>query len=315
MQRTGEPSGEPLPSRKRDRTVAWVPPEDPVRPLLTCLIALLLWPAAAVAQSAGASDVSEGRRFVQEARFDEAMEAFERAAESTDLGWEDVIALLEGQAMVHHARGDDAAFERAAAAIASIAPAYAPAREVPPRLSRRLRAATDGGAQLALVATAERSGDSLVVGAELSNDPGRVVNRVVISAEVGANELADHLGPRVSIPARPSEGVRWYAQAIGPGGAVVASFGSADSPNVVPAEALPVPTVVEPASVESDVGEPTQDAVGITGSGVEESDDGGLPLWPFIVGGVVLAAVIVAVVVFVFTSDPEVTSEIPGIPL
>ncbi len=243
------------------------------------------------------------------------MEAFERAAESTDLGWEDVIALLEGRAMVHHARGDDAAFERAAQAIASIAPAYAPAREVPPRLSRRLRAATDGGAQLTLEATAERSADSLLVAAVLSNNPGNVVNRVVFSAKVGASEFADHEGPRVSIPARPSEGVRWYAQAIGPGGAVVASFGSSESPNVVPAEALPVPTVVEPASVESDVGGPAQDAAGVTGSEVDESDDGGLPLWPFIVGGVVLAAVIVAVVVFVLTSDPDMTSGIPGIPL
>jgi len=292
--------------------------ESPLRAAF-CLLPLLLWPASASAEGGGASAVAEGRRLAQEARFDQALAAFDRAAASPDLERADLVALLEGRAMVHHARSDDAAFERTARGLASISPDYAPSRQVPPRLARRLRTATEGVAPLALEATIAREHTAVVIRASLIGDAGELVTRTVVSAKVGDAAYADHVGDPVSIPAGPTEAVRYFVQALGPGGVVLASVGSAASPELVPAEEG---AGTEPEATSATVPTPAQTAA-LSEGGAEaqptdaqasDSDDG-LPIWPFIVGGVVVAALVAAVIVAFVVPGSDTSPGIPGHPL
>jgi hypothetical protein len=275
-------------------------------------------PSQAAASGGGAQAVEEGRRLALEARFDEALEAFERAAASTDLGREDLVALLEGRAMVHHGQRDEEAFARAARGLASIAPDYTPSRRIPPRLARRLRAAIEGVAPLSLEARGERSGEGVVVTSSVDNDAGDLVQRIVVAARVGdSTGFTDHEGERVSLEASENQGVRFYVRAVGPGGALLATVGSAESPEVMPVEELPPPAVLPREGTQ------TQSAVTATSTAPAQpfedeppaGDDDGLPIWPFIVGGVVIAAAIAAIAIALVVPGDNTSVGIPDHPL
>jgi hypothetical protein len=88
---------------------------------------------------------------------------------------------------------------------------------------------------------------------------------------------------------RASEPVEFFARAIGPGGAVVASHGEFDAPLVHAASA---PIVEVPPAFETQPVEP------------DESGDDDMPIWPWFVGaGAAVVIGVVVVLVFVVRSD------------
>ncbi len=103
---------------------------------LALFFGVLLVPGAAFAHP----DVDEGRRLAQSAELERALEAFDRAEASGELGREDRIALLEGRALVYHALGDTAALDRTLAALVELAPSHRMGRDIPPDLGARFEA-------------------------------------------------------------------------------------------------------------------------------------------------------------------------------
>jgi hypothetical protein len=288
--------------------------------VIACLPSFVL-ASSVSAEGGGAVAVAEGRRLAEEARFDEALAALARAETSTDLELADLVALLEGRAMVHHARGDDEAFTRDARALASVSPDYAPSRRIPPRLARRLRAATQDSAPLTLDAAHVRSGEAVVVTATVRSDPSALVREVRVSARVGDAPWAEHEGRETRIAAGPTDIVRYHVRAIGPGGVVLVSLGSEDDPRIAPAEALPPRGVVPLPGLAAESGETDGDGradgsderrdPGVaTGVATEENQRSGPPLWPFLVGGAVLVFAAILIAALVITSSDTA----PGLP-
>jgi hypothetical protein len=139
---------------------------------------------------------------------------------------------------------------------------------------------------------------------------------VVVTARVGSAAYADHEGERVTLSASPTQGVRFYVRAIGPGGATLATVGSAESPEAMPVEELP------PAAVRATDGGETETAESgpttTTTQPFEDApppEDDGLPIWPFIVGGVVIAAAIAAIAIAFAVPGDDTSVGIPGHPL
>jgi hypothetical protein len=111
--------------------------------------------------------------------------------------------------------------------------------------------------------------------------------------------------------------VRFYVRAVGPGGALLATVGSAESPEVMPVEELPPPAVLPREGTQ------TQSAVTATSTAPAQpfedeppaGDDDGLPIWPFIVGGVVIAAAIAAIAIALVVPGDNTSVGIPDHPL
>ncbi len=293
----------------------------PITLLFTLLVSVLA-PGRASASGGGADAIAEGRRLALEARFGEALAAFDRAAASSDLTKDDLVALLEGRAIVHHGQRDDEAFTQAARGLASIAPDYTPSRQIPPRLARRLREAMQGAAPLAVEASAERSGDAVVVTSHATGDAGSLVTRLVVSARVGNAAYVTHEGAEVRVQAAPTQGVSYFVRALGPGGAPLAAVGSEETPEVLAASELPQPAHAAGTTPTSNA---RANAPHVPTSGSDEAEpledvpppegDDGLPVWPFIVGGAVITVALLAIIVALAVPSDDTTPSLPGVSL
>lgn len=170
-------------------------------------------------------DAARGR--YAEGDFEAASAALDDVNDDARLSVDDLVALLEVRALARRALGDERGTEDALAALATLRPAHRFGDETPPDVQdqfARLR-----GERLALDAGAHVASGELVLRAR-TVDPSRLIRRVRIAVRIGgAWSVEDGRERRVAVGTEPTE---WYAEAIGPGGAIVASAGSADDPRV-----------------------------------------------------------------------------------
>lgn len=200
-----------------------------IRPVLRALAAslaiLLASPAAARAQS----PVDDGWRRMQEADFEGAAHAFDDAEAGT-LTRAELVRTLEGRAHVHYALGEEAALAAALARLAAMAPEHRFAAEAPPELVERFRELA-GRRRLALeVALVEGEAEARLE-ARASGDPGGLVRHVRVAARVDDGPWVEAEDEPLTIPIDPARALAWYGEAIGPGGAIVASDGSRAAPH------------------------------------------------------------------------------------
>lgn len=243
--------------------------------VIRCLTAVVLRTAPLLILAVGLATTApvqahalldEGHRLYEEAEFVAALDALGRATAGDDLTHADLEELLELRALIHSALGDEAALREDLRLLAAVAPDHALHRGIPPDVQRiftEIRASSSGSPRL--IVTPAASGGGVTITVSVENDWASVVRRVRIRGRMGeAGPFSEAIDAPLFVGTPLGEVVSYYAEAVGPGGAVIASSGT-----------------------ES---EPLQ-AAGPAGGG------GGLDPWPFVIGGA--AAVVVGVVIAV----------------
>ncbi len=213
-------------------------------------------------------EVEAGRALYAEADLTGALEAFDRAEQATDLTREELAQMLETRVLVHLALGHDEAAQADLERLASFDPQHAFGAETPPEVVRdfdEVRAASGGPVEVRVHSEPDRG--AVRIAAHVEHDTRDIVRAVRIHYRVGAADWETAEG-EATVQAG-GEPVEYWAEAVGPGGAVVATHASAVSPRRV-----------EPA------------APVVVGGEAE----GGVAPWVWIGGGVLAAGIVVAVI-------------------
>lgn len=212
-------------------------------------LVLLVCAVSSVSTARAQDALAEATAAFQRAAFAEAIEAYDRAAAGDGLDRDGVLALLEGRALARHAARDHAGAERDLAALLSLQPDATLGEMAPPALQRafaRLQGEVAG--TIALSVEASRVPDGFAVRTRVQNDVASLVRAVRVHWESeGEWRRAEGRGVRVVAGST----LRFYVEAIGPGGAVLARHGSPDAPEraaAIEGGASPVEAPIEPAS-------------------------------------------------------------------
>ena len=197
--------------------------------MLRHLIVLVVASTALAAAPARADQAAleQARQLFWEARFEDALAAADRAEQGDDLTREDLIALYELRAQIERGQRDRDGMRAALERLAAVDPDHEFGRAIPPdivALFDELRA--DASAPIAVDARAEPRSDGAVVHATAAEDPLGLVREVRVHARQPGGEWQTGTSPLET----GSATVEYYAEAVGPGGAVIASAGTADAP-------------------------------------------------------------------------------------
>jgi len=301
---------------------------------LAAALAVLLLSAPSWARAH--PDVDEGRRLAQEADLEGALEAFDRAEQSGDLTRADLVSLLEGRALVHHALGDEESLGEAVRALASIAPRHHIGEDLPPAIGAAFHRAQAGSpGRIAVEVAAEPGPGGVSLRARVRDDAEGLAREVLLHVRPPHAGWQVHETGHATVRVAGGESVGYWAEVRGPGGAPIATRGSADEPVVwaptsaeastsAPAatgpgtsaspDASPTPAVAPTPRETAEAGIPAE-GEGPMGAGAASEDEGdGLPVWPFVVGGAVLvtAGIVVAAVL---ASEPATQPSFPRHPL
>jgi hypothetical protein len=231
--------------------------------------------------------VEQARGQYVAAEFEAALETIRQAESAGDLVRADVLRLLETQALVYAALGDPGGVDRALTAIASIHPGHDLAPEVPPELRSRYAALErELAGVLRVEVEPSRTAESAVLEARVAGDPAHVTREVRVHARAGDAEWETAVDRPLVLEVASSDAVDYWADAVGPGGATLATRGTADDPL----------TLAPGASTRP--GE----------------DGGGVPLLVWIAGGAAVALAIIAGIVLFTAGDDTVITQ-PGAPM
>lgn len=174
-------------------------------------------------------DVDEGKALLMEAEFEQALEAFAHAEEADDLTREDLVELIGARCLAYLAMDDAGALRQDLRRLASIAPDHRWGREAPPELSEAFAQTlevVDG--ELGVTAAAEPVSGGIAMSGEALNDHGRLVREIRVFTRQGGGSWHRSSGGTQAVPA--GQRLDYYVEAVGPGGAVLASEGSRDEP-------------------------------------------------------------------------------------
>jgi hypothetical protein len=239
--------------------------------------------------------VDEGRRELRRAQFDAALALFDRAEQRDDMTREDAIDLYDARALAHLALDDAPALRRDLSALAALDPEHRFGREAPPELqeafSQTVRA-SEG--PLALEGRTRGLPGAIEVEVTAMSDPG-IVQEVRVFVRVGGGSWRRLTGQSQS--AGEGQTLDYYAEAVGPGGAVLATLGTREEPR--PSEPALAPGSPQPIRA---------------GGGGGGGGGGGPSPWLFVGIGAAVAAVaalVVVIVVLVTGSQPAGTQPEP----
>lgn len=181
--------------------------------------------------SAKAHDtVDEARAHFEEARFVDALRALATAEASDDLSRDDLAELYALRATTHLALGNAEEMSNDLHRLAVVDATYTFDRRAPPDLVRGLaeaRAATVG--TLRFVADPSQVDGGASVAASVSGDELGLVHRVEVFARPAGNNAWQQATDAPLLVSTDGV-VEYYAHAIGPGGAVLASVGTPEEP-------------------------------------------------------------------------------------
>ncbi|WP_164021532.1 hypothetical protein [Pyxidicoccus trucidator] len=252
---------------------------------------LLLWLCAASAWGAE-PPLTRAERAFDALEFDTAAEAFQAAlAAPGSLG--ERLDAWRGLAMSRAFMGQRQAAQEAFEVLLVLDPEAQVQASLGPKIRAPFEAARKALQGQRPVLTVERLPDGRVVAT--LDQPRRVAVEVLVAVRLpGAAGFTAAVGAPpgpVSVKAGPARAVEAYAMARDAGGAILFERGSMRAPLRFDAMEAPPPAVAaarEPARPVPEVHE----------------EDGSRPLWPFVVGGVGLAAA-AGVVLGVVLSQPE----------
>jgi hypothetical protein len=175
--------------------------------------------------------IDDARRLYEDADFEQALAALDRAEASTDLTRDDVVEMLRLRAELHLALGDVPSMELDVLQLLEVDPSARIPASAPPEMrdaAERARDRTRG--PLAIDATAVPSASGVTIEARPAGDPGGLIARIEVHARVGDGAWSGPSAPPATIALPPGERVAYYAEAIGPGGATLVHAGTRDEP-------------------------------------------------------------------------------------
>ncbi len=235
--------------------------------------------------------VDQAREQLGEALFVDALDTLATAEAGEDLTVEELADLFAVRALVNRALNNDDAMNADLARLAVVAPNYAFDRRAVPEVRRAFAdARANASGAIRVVATPAIEGGGVTVRADAQNDVQHLVRTVRISGRpdaASAWERSDDAPLFVSTDGP----VEYYVEAIGPGGAVLASSGSASSPHRF-----------------GGGGEAGGDVLAATGGETAEDDEGGggAGLWIGLgIGLAVVAGVAIALAVALSSGGGE----------
>lgn len=187
-------------------------------------------PSFALAQS----DVSEARRLYEEAEFAAAVAALDRAEASDSLGHAGLLQALELRLYLHLATGGAGQMRTDLLRLLTVDPDYQAGAEAPPEAAQMLaQLRAEIGPPLAVHASATLNGSAVSIEGSVENDEVGITRDVRVSARVGSADVT--VASRSAIlRVATGDTVAYWAEAIGPGGAVLARDGDAGSPLLFP---------------------------------------------------------------------------------
>jgi hypothetical protein len=192
--------------------------------LLAALFVLaILWPAGARAHP----DLDAAEERLQQADFAGAVRALD-AAEGTETGLsrEEVVQLYSRRALAHLALGDPARMEEDLVRLFALEPEHVFGPETRPEIREAFARTRAEQEPLTLRVTHRAEPGGLVVEAVLSGDPTGLVRTVRLAGRRSGAEWVRGEGESLVVPLSAGSDVEYYAEAIGPGGAVLVAEGS-----------------------------------------------------------------------------------------
>jgi len=273
------------------------------------LLAICAVPATASAHPL----VERGRRQYENADFRRAALTLRRAARARTLTRGDYIRLLETRALIHLARSQPDNYHHDLQLLASIDPGHAFGRDVPPDVGAEFARVLEAlpGALRVVVATAPGSG-TVVFTAHVEDDIGQLTRRVLLEARrAGVTEWRAAQEGRVSIDAGPGDHVEYAASAVGPGGAVLTTSGTHETPLdfVVPGG--------EPPPVARRVPDVRHVAIADDPGYIDDAEDdggGGPSPWVWASAGAVVVAVGIVLAVVLLGGNDDTQPSFPTVP-
>lgn len=188
------------------------------------ILAIALAPAAAHAQ------LETARRHLENAEFERAIRAFDRAETSDGLYRADLVAVYEGRAMARWALGQEDDARRDLLALGTLEPDRELPAEAPPDLRRTF---TEMPRQaLAVELDWDDAPGRSTLHVRVENDDAGLVREVRTHVRRGHQPWTTEASRDIDIDTEPGEGIQVWVEAIGPGGAVVAGVGTALAPVV-----------------------------------------------------------------------------------
>jgi len=277
------------------------------------VVALVLASALFAAPALAHPLVDQGVQRYEEADFQGALERLDRAEASTSLTRSDVVKLLLYRALVHYATGSRDALDADLFRLASLEPRMELARDVPPRVReafaqarRRVRA------PISLEVEVRANGPAIRVTARVVGDDAGLVRSVRVSARQhgrGARWQRRTDAPIDIEVGDDDTAVEYYAEALGPGRAVLVSEGYPAEPRAVTRREITAAgaarheggalhTSTSVRTLGSETGDAPPATTGRAPLDYDEGgDEGSSAAWWIVGGGAVLvAATVVAVV-------------------
>jgi hypothetical protein len=186
--------------------------------------------------------VDEGKRLMQRAEFDAALEAFARAEEAEDLAVGDLTEMLAARCLLYLATGDADALQRDLESLVSIDPEWEFGAEAPPELPEAFAAIREESpGRIGMRVSARAAPGGIEVVGEAQNDLARVGREVRVFVET---EGTWRRATESFVPTSAGQSVRYYGELIGPGGAVLARDGTRSEPktsaSALAGEAAPI---------------------------------------------------------------------------
>lgn len=191
---------------------------------LSALVFLAL-PASTRAQS---PHLDAGIAAYEQGEFTAARDELDLAQQEDPLDRPAFVRLLVHRVLVAQPLGDDVLLETALLQLASLDREALEGR-APPALMRRFEAASEqaGDNLLAVNVAVQASAEEVAFRASTSGDIGALVERIILRTRVRGGEW---LEASSNAAAHPRGEVEYIAQAIGPGGAILAETGTEAAP-------------------------------------------------------------------------------------
>ncbi len=179
--------------------------------------------------------IDQARRSYEQADFDKAFELLGEAESAETLTRAELATLYELRALVHLGLHNYVEMETDLERLVLVDPDRAPNARMPPDLARALskvRAGSRGPLEVQVAATSGQSGVTLE--AALSTETFGVVNEIrLFGRRDGTTEWVTSTDGLLLVPASTGEAVQYYAEAVGPGGQILAHHASAKVPKLI----------------------------------------------------------------------------------
>jgi hypothetical protein len=246
-------------------------------------------PAAAV------SDAERARTLLGRADFERALVAAD-AAEAGTLDRDGLIALLETRVLIEAGLGRQEDVDRDLARLVAIEPARPAPASFPPPIVQRLERARASAVAVSVDVEVETSAAGATLTARNSTAPQGLVRSLRVTARVGDAAWQTSDEGTLTVAVEEGDVLSYYAQVLGPGGAVLATAGT---------EAEPRTRARAPRRAVTPLPAP------VTSSGDSSADDTPLFVGLGVGGGVLVLGVVIAIVAVSTSSNDSTLVTLP----